>query len=82
MKTIEQIKIELTLKKLRGDRPTLEDIKDLPKNDDVRTFICELDSFAAYLYAKWVDNGPCDETRNAAYRMPLMKRAYIRFLGE
>jgi hypothetical protein len=82
MKSIEEIKIELTLKKLAGGNLVLEDIEHLPINDDLRTFTCELGSFAAYIYAKYVDQCSHDETRGAAYRKPIIKRIYIRQFGE
>jgi hypothetical protein len=70
MADIEQIKINLTLKKLSGTLDSYEDIKDLPIDDELRTFVCSINSECAYFYAKYVDKGPHDDTRKAACKSP------------
>jgi hypothetical protein len=82
MRDIEQIKIDLTLKILRGELDSYADIKNLPINDDLRTFICSISPYCAYYYAKYVDKFPFDETRSAAYKNPWWRRYYISSFGE
>lgn len=69
MKSIEDIKTELVLKMLQGPLKW-QDIEKLPKNDELRTFICQFKAEDAYLYAHWVDEGPHPETRTAACKDP------------
>ena len=82
MRDIEQIKIELTLKKLANGSINWFDIGDVFQNDDLRTFMCSLGNFEAFLYAKFIDKAPTDETREKSYTKSLTKRAYIREFGE
>jgi len=42
--------------------------RNVPKSDEIRTLICELGNpYCAYLYAKFIDNKPTDETRESSY---------------
>ena len=66
MRSIEEIKIDLTLKILRGEFDPSDDFEDLPINDELRTFICSISPYCAYSYAALVDKKPLDETRTAA----------------
>jgi hypothetical protein len=66
MKSIEDIKIELTLKKLAGTLTESDIHVSLPKDDDLRTFVCSLGAKYAYNYAYYVDRKPNDETRKAS----------------
>ena len=65
-KPIEEIKIDLTLKKLSCTPIRPETIISLPKDDDLREFICTLNPSCAYWYAKFVDRDPHDSTRKAS----------------
>lgn len=76
MKSIEEIKIELTLKKLAGEEFTWKDIYNLPQNDGLRSFICSLGAKPAFLYAKFVDYSPHEDTREACYRHQFYKLKY------
>ena len=70
MKTIEEIKIELTLKKLSGEPIPWISIKDLPIDDDLRTFVCSLGPECSCYYAGYVDKKPHSETREGACKDP------------
>ena len=74
MKSIEDIKIELTLKMLQGSLDQY-DIEKLPKNDELRSFICQFEPRYAYCYASLIDEAPHPETRTAACKDP--EWAYI-----
>ena len=71
MKTynIEQIKIDLTLKMLAGNL-TRYDFVSLPKNDELRTFICSTGSQSARWFALEVDKRSCPETDEAIQKDP------------
>jgi hypothetical protein len=82
MKSIEEIKIELTLKMLSGTLDSYEDIKDLPIDDELRTFVCSLGSIYAYLYASEIDKSPRDDTREAACKDPEYAYLYASEIDE
>ena len=53
--------------------------RNVPKSDEIRTLICELGNpYCAYLYAKFIDNKPTDETRTAACKTPQCAYCYAR----
>ena len=62
MKSIEEIKIELTLKMLSG-KILWSDIDRLPVNDELRTFVCSLGPKYARWYAGYVDRRVHPETQ-------------------
>lgn len=64
MKTIREIKDELALIYMKSSL-RLEDFVGLPKNDELRTFVCSLGPRAAFCYAQEVDWGSHNETREA-----------------
>jgi hypothetical protein len=75
MKSIEEIKIELTIKMLAGTlRRT--DFVSLPKNDELRTFICSMGSPSARWFALEVDKRSCPETDEAIQKDPEQYRFY------
>ena len=76
MKSIEEIKIELTLKMLSG-KILWSDIDRLPVNDELRTFVCSLGPKYARWYAGYVDRRVHLETREAAYKDPHQKHWYM-----
>jgi hypothetical protein len=80
MKTIEEIKIELTLKMLSGDILPKDIYPDFPVDDELRTFICSLDPFCAYNYASNVDKKPHNETRVASCRYPYSAYCYALYV--
>jgi hypothetical protein len=69
MNDIEKIKEKLAMKYMAG-RLGEDDIRGLPIDDELRTFLCSLGSYYgsyyAYCYARDVDRKPTDETRTAA----------------
>jgi hypothetical protein len=79
MKSIEEIKIELTLKMLAGKISYL-DIKDLPIDDELRTFVCSIGPFYARYYAQYVEAAPNNETREAACKDPESACAYAEYI--
>jgi hypothetical protein len=82
MKSIEEIKKEILLKIMRGERVFWYHIVCFPKDDGLRSFLCELGSNWAYSYAYCVDKCPHEETRKASYRDPYYKQEYIDKFGE
>ena len=70
MKSVEEIKIELTLKMLSGSVILYSDIASLPIEDSLRTFVCSLGCYNAHTYAYEVDKCPNDETRAASCKDP------------
>ena len=66
MKTIEEIKNELMIKYLNGSLHEWDDIKDLPKDDNLREFVCKLGPGCASCYAYYVDSGSHNLTREGA----------------
>ncbi len=62
---IEQLKADLLVKHLGGTLGWI-DIRYLPIDDSIRTFVCGLDPQWAYWYALDVDRKPHSETRTAA----------------
>jgi hypothetical protein len=69
MSDIENIKEELAMKYMAGTLAE-EDNRGLPKNDELRTFVCSLGSFWAYYYARHIDKSPTEETRVAVCKDP------------
>jgi hypothetical protein len=65
MNEIEKIKEQLAMNCIIGILEE-EDIKNLPKDNDLRTFVCSLGPCYAYYYARNVDKCPTEETRIAA----------------
>ena len=74
MKSIEEIKKEILLRVMSEGDLSWEYIKTLPKDDSLRTFMCELGSKYAYDYAIDVDKSPHEETRKSSSRSSF--RAY------
>jgi hypothetical protein len=78
MKSIDEYKKEILLKVMNEEGLSYKYIKDLPKDDSLRTFICELGSLYAFWYAYYVDKAyllpPDDyswnETRTSACKDP------------
>ena len=81
MKSIEDIKTKLVLKMLQGSLGW-NDITSLPKNDELRTFICQFNPKYVYPYAYWVDKGPNPETRTAACKDPKYAYCYARYIDK
>lgn len=81
MKSIEDIKTELVLKMLQGPLDW-RDIEKLPKNDELRTFICQFEPKYAYWYAFCVDEKPQIETKSTAYKDPRWAYAYTFYVDE
>ena len=79
MKSIEEIKIELTLLVLSGEI-LYKGIRNLPVNNELRTFVCNISPYAAYRYAYFVDKSPHYETRKASYKDPKWKEEYIKYI--
>jgi hypothetical protein len=77
MQYIEKIKEQLAMKYVAGNL-RFEDIKVLPKNDEVRIFMCSLSSLEAYWYAKYIDKSPTEETRIAACKNSTWAFHYAR----
>jgi len=65
MEDLDEIKKDLILK-IMADELDWYEIEKLPKNDEIRTFICQFDSWYAIEYAYRVDKVPTDETRISA----------------
>ncbi len=72
---IENIKSELSTK-YANETLNWADIKDLPVDDSLRTFVCQLGPEWAFGYAVYVDKKPHNETRTAASRDPYYAFAY------
>jgi hypothetical protein len=68
MQSIKKIKEELAMKFMAG---TLQqkDFRPLPKNNELRTFICSLGPTFAYWHALLIDFGPREDTRIAASKL-------------
>ena len=81
MKSIEEIKIELTLKMLSGTLTTYDIRYDLPKDDELRTFVCSLGPKYAYTYAVHVDREYHEETKKAIMGDYHTVFAYAQELG-
>jgi hypothetical protein len=70
MKSIDEYKKEILLKIMSGEGLAWDYIGTLPKEDPLRTFMCELGPKYAYYYALDVDRSPHDETRKATCEDP------------
>jgi hypothetical protein len=76
--SIEEIKKELLLKVMTEGKLSHKYIENLPIDNELRTFLCELGPLYAYWYAYYVDRKyfmvsgdyPWEETREAACRDP------------
>ena len=82
MKSIEEIKIDITLKILRGEFNDYNHIQNLPVDDELRTFICGISPRCAYMYANLVDRKPHSETRTASCKDPGYAYLYARNVDE
>jgi hypothetical protein len=72
---IEKIKEAIAMKYMA--KKLLEnDIEILPKNNELRTFVCSLRPSYAYVYAVYVDKEPFEETRIAACKEPIYAYLY------
>ena len=76
MESIEEYKKEILLKIMSGEGLAWDYVRNLPKDDSLRTFMCELGPMHAYEYAYYVDKSPNDETRKAAYKDLLYAYCY------
>jgi len=80
MKSIEEIKKEILLKIMSGGRLSVDCMRILPKDDELRTFMCELRPMYAYWYAYFVDQSPRDDTRTAACKDPEYAYKYAGYI--
>ena len=58
------------------------DIQKLPKNDELRSFICQFNPEYAYCYARLVDEAPHPETRTAACKDSKYAYIYAYYIDE
>ena len=79
---IEEIKKEILLKIMSGKGLTNEYLSTLPKDKDLRSFMCSLGSWYALKYALCVDKSSSEETCKAAYGNPRCAFWYRHYFGE
>jgi hypothetical protein len=82
VKSIDEYKKEILLEIMNGEEVSWYYTQTLPKDDELRTFLCELGSWYAYKYADFVDKCPHEDTRKSAYKDSRWKSAYIMKFGE
>ena len=76
MKSIEGLKIDITFKFME-ETLVWTYIKSLPKDDEIRTFLCGFnDPWVAYHYAQCVDKTPHNETRKVCVNNPYISYTY------
>ena len=82
MKTIDEYKKEILLGIMSESIIDWDYIVDLPINDELRTFMCELGPIYSFLYAANVDECPNDETRKGACREPRYAYGYAYYIDK
>ena len=84
MDSIEEIKKEITLRVMENPYThlPLSVIEGIPKNDELRTFVCQLCPKLAYLYAFYIDKCVCAETRTSCCRDPQTAYGYARYIEQ
>jgi hypothetical protein len=82
MEYIKDIEKKILIDVMLGKDIAIYFFKDLPKDDSLRTFICELGPTHAYWYAHYVDKCPHDDTQTAAYKDLFWKIDYVERFGK
>lgn len=81
MKTIDEYKKEILLRVMRGEELDWTYVRTLPKNDELRSLMCELRPEYACIYAERVDKCPHEETRKAACREAATSYIYAAYVN-
>jgi hypothetical protein len=79
---IEEIKKEILLKIMSEGDLSWKYVETLPKDDSLRTFMCELGPMYAYEYTYLVDRSPHDDTRKAACEDPEYAYRYALYVDK
>jgi hypothetical protein len=79
-KTIEDIKLSLTVKALAGNQIEKTDILKFLQLDGIEEFVCNLSAKAAYLYAELA--GPSLLSRKRASKDPDLAYAYACYIDK
>jgi hypothetical protein len=82
MKPIDEYKKEILLKIMSVEEVSWEYIKTLPKDNSLRTFICELSPMYAYRYAYNVDKSPRIITRKESCKDPQYAYLYAKWVDK
>jgi len=81
MRSIEELKKEILLR-IMSNELSWDYIQTLPKDDSLRTFICELGPMRAYEYARLVDKSTRDDTRKAVCEDPYHAYMYAFYVDK
>ena len=82
MEYIKDIEKKILIDVMLGKDIAIYFFKDLPKDDSLRTFICELSPKYAYYYAFFVDRRPHVDTRNASCKNSKYAWSYALYVDK